>query len=39
MLRGGAWTSYARYLRSSNRYWNLSAFLRDDVGFRLVGTP
>ena len=39
MLRGGAWTSYPRYLRSSNRYWNLSAFLRDDVGFRLVGTP
>ena len=37
MLRGGAWTSYPRYLRSSNRYWNLSAFLRDDVGFRLVG--
>ena len=39
MLRGGAWTSYPRYLRSSNRYWNLSAFLRDDVGFRLAGTP
>lgn len=39
MLRGGAWTSYPRYLRSSNRYWNLSAFLRDDVGFRLVGAP
>ena len=39
MLRGGAWTSYPRYLRSSNRYWNLSAFLRDDVGFRLVATP
>ncbi len=39
MLRGGAWTSYPRYLRASNRYWNLSAFLRDDVGFRLVGTP
>ena len=39
MLRGGGWTSYPRYLRSSNRYWNLSAFLRDDVGFRLVGTP
>ncbi len=39
MLRGGAWSSYPRYLRSSNRYWNLSAFLRDDVGFRLVGTP
>ena len=39
MLRGGAWTSYPRYLRASNRYWNLSAFLRDDVGFRLAGTP
>ena len=39
MMRGGAWTSYPRYLRSSNRYWNLSAFLRYDVGFRLVATP
>ena len=39
MLRGGAGTSYPRYLRASNRYWNLSAFLRDDVGVRLVGTP
>lgn len=39
MLRGGAWSSYPRYLRSSNRYRELSSFLRYDVGFRLVGTP
>ncbi len=39
MLRGGSWSSYPRYLRSSNRYRELSAFLRYDVGFRLVGTP
>ena len=39
MLRGGAWSSYPRYLRSSNRYRELSSFLRYDVGFRLVGPP
>ncbi len=39
MLRGGAWSSYPRYLRASNRYRELSSFLRYDVGFRLVGTP
>ena len=39
MLRGGAWSSYPRYLRSSNRYRELSSFLRYDVGFRLAGTP
>ena len=39
MLRGGSWSSYPRYLRSSNRYRELSSFLRYDVGFRLVGPP
>ena len=39
ILRSGAWTSYPRYLRTSNRYEELDAFLRYDVGFRLVGTP
>lgn len=39
ILRSGAWTSYPRYLRASNRYEELDAFLRDDVGFRLAATP
>ncbi|MBF0614468.1 MAG: formylglycine-generating enzyme family protein [Magnetococcales bacterium] len=34
VLRGGAWTSNARYVRSSDRYWDHQSHHNHNVGFR-----
>jgi len=37
--RGGDWGSYARILRSANRYGSSPGYRLDDFGFRLLRTP
>ena len=38
VIRGGSWGSYARYLRSANRFFDIPDYRFTGVGFRLVRT-